>query len=167
MISSDAPKFTPGIALENLASHCVGWWLCSEDLPEHKNRVTVSKDGQTTLARTLNNMEGHKRLYKKLKKILKHTGFDHHHFEGQLYLNKEVPIGAVAHQVGTCVFGKNKDKSVLNLHCQAHDHDNLYVVDGSFFSSSSAVNPGLTIMANAIRIGEHLCDKFKVKSKTF
>ncbi len=167
MFSSDAPKFTPGIALEKMADHSIGWWLCSEDLPDKENRVEVTKEGQVILKRTANNLEGHKRLYQKLKTILAHTGFDHHHFEGQLYLHKETPLAAVAHQVGTCRFGHDAKDSVLDLNCQAHDHSNLYVVDGSFFPSSSAVNPGLTIMANAIRVGQHLCERFNVKSHFF
>ena len=49
--------------------------------------------------------------------------------------------------------------SALDVHCKAHDLDNLYVVDTSFFPSSSAVNPALTAMANALRVGDHIADR--------
>jgi len=65
----------------------------------------------------------------------------------------------VAHQVGTCRMGTDPDTSVLDVHCKAHELDNLYVVDGSFFPSNSGVNPALTIMANALRVGDHLRDR--------
>ncbi len=62
----------------------------------------------------------------------------------------------VTHQCGTCRFGEDANTSVLDINCRTHDVDNLYVVDGSFFPSSAAVNPSLTIIANALRVGEHL-----------
>jgi choline dehydrogenase-like flavoprotein len=62
----------------------------------------------------------------------------------------------VGHQAGTCRFGSDPATSVLDVHCKAHEIDNLYVVDTSFFPSIGAVNPGLTTMANALRVGEHL-----------
>jgi choline dehydrogenase-like flavoprotein len=67
----------------------------------------------------------------------------------------------VGHQNGTCRFGEDPKQSVLNLNCCAHDLDNLYVVDGSFFPSCGAVNPSLTIIANAIRVADHLIDRMK------
>ncbi|HUE85469.1 MAG TPA: GMC oxidoreductase, partial [Vicinamibacterales bacterium] len=72
------------------------------------------------------------------------------------YLGKTMPIPGVAHQNGTIRFGTDPQTSALDIHCRAHDVDNLYVVDASFFVSSSAVNPGLTIMANALRVGDNL-----------
>ena len=70
-------------------------------------------------------------------------------------------IAAVGHQWGTCRFGKDPVTSVLNLNCRTHNLDNLYVVDGSFFPSNSGVNPTLTIIANAIRVAEHLKQRFR------
>ena len=67
-----------------------------------------------------------------------------------------IQIGGVAHQAGTCRFGKDRKTSVLDANCKAHELDNLYVVDTSFFPSISAVNPALTAMANALRVGDHL-----------
>jgi choline dehydrogenase-like flavoprotein len=74
----------------------------------------------------------------------------------QAYIGKRIPLAGVAHQNGTCRFGADPRSSVLDTNCKAHDLDNLYVVDGSFFPSSSAVNPALTIMANALRVADHL-----------
>ena len=73
-----------------------------------------------------------------------------------LYLKNEMDITAVAHQAGTCRFGTDPATSVLDVNCKAHELDNLYVVDTSFFPSIGAVNPGLTAMANALRVGDHL-----------
>ena len=74
----------------------------------------------------------------------------------QAYIGKRIPLAGVAHQNGTCRFGTDPATSVLDVNCKAHELDNLYVVDGSFFASSSAVNPALTIAANALRVAEHL-----------
>lgn len=74
----------------------------------------------------------------------------------------KIPLGGVAHQCGTARFGHDAKTSVLDVNCKAHDLDNLYVVDGSFFPSSNAVNPALTIMANALRVGDHLLQRLGV-----
>jgi choline dehydrogenase-like flavoprotein len=75
------------------------------------------------------------------------------------YFKKKLPLQGVAHQCGTCCFGDDPKTSVLDLNCRTHDIDNLYVVDGSFFRSSAAVNPTLTIIANALRGGDVLIDR--------
>lgn len=152
MLKAGAPPLTPYIALEAMANHAVGWWLSSEDLPDPDNRVSIDQDGQVILNYTPNNEEGHLRLVKKLKKILRYI-------EPNIFLSTRIPIGGVAHQVGTCRFGTDPHSSVLDINCKAHDLENLYVVDGSFFPSSSAVNPGLTIMANALRVAEVIIPK--------
>lgn len=149
MLKGGAPFFTPSIALELMARYAVGWWISSEDLPAPHNRVIVNAQNEIELHYTPNNEEGHERLVKKLKHILSRI-------EKGIYLAQRIPIEGVAHQVGTCRFGEDPKTSVLDLHCKAHDHDNLYVVDGSFFPSSGAVNPALTIIANALRIGDLL-----------
>ena len=74
-------------------------------------------------------------------------------------MGKKIPIAGTAHQCGTVRFGRDPKASALDENCKAHDLDNLYVVDASCFVSSSAVNPGLTIMANALRVGEHLRER--------
>ena len=156
MYKEDAPFFAPGLTLEYLATHSLDFWMTSEDLPDPNNRVMVDDNGKIQLNYTENNLEGHKRLKKKLKWILEHVGCETHLLPNNLYLGKKIPIAGTAHQCGTIRFGNDPKTSVLNSMCQAHEIENLYVVDGSFFPSSSAVNPGLTIMAMACRVGEHL-----------
>ena len=86
-------------------------------------------------------------------------------FARNLYLGQRIPLAGVAHQNGTIRFGHDPKTSVARLHCKAHDVDNLYVVDGSFFPSSAAVNPALTIMANALRVGDHLMKRLGVSRR--
>lgn len=152
MLEGGAPPFTPKAILRLMAKHSIGWWLSSEDLPDPENRVRLAPDGTIALHYTPNNLEGHNRLVKKLKKIISAI-------EPNISFTQAMPLGAVAHQVGTCRFGTDPKTSVLDLNCKTHDVENLYVVDGSFFPSSSAVNPGLTIMANALRVGRVLAQK--------
>ena len=84
---------------------------------------------------------------------------DHHVLHKNFYMHMSIPIAGVAHQAGTCRFGHDPATSVLDENCKAHELDNLYVVDTSFFPSIGAVNPALTAMANAIRVGAHLTER--------
>ena len=104
-------------------------------------------------------MEGHVRLADKLKDILKAMDCEPHLLPRALYLGKNIPIGGTAHQAGTIRFGRDPKTSAVDLNCKAPDLDNLYVVDGSFFVSIGAVNPSLTIIANALRVGDHLLER--------
>ena len=156
MFKGDAPKFAPGFTLEIMATHALDFWLTSEDLPDPENRVLITDDGNIQLLYKENNIEGHNRLKKKLKWILEHVGCETHILPNNIYLGKKIPLAGTAHQCGTIRFGNDPETSVLDTNCKAHDVDNLYVVDGSFFPSSSAVNPGLTIIAQALRVGDHL-----------
>ena len=158
MLKGDAPAIAPNMALDYMAKHAVDFWLTSEDLPDPDNRVMVNKNGQLQLFYKENNLEGHKRLMGKLKKLLKHLGCEEQLFSQSIYLGKKIPLAGTAHQCGTVRFGNDPATSALDINCKAHDLDNLYVVDGSFFVSSSAVNPGLTIIANALRVGDHLLE---------
>lgn len=151
MLKAGAPPLTPSIALRAMAKHAVGWWICSEDLPDPNNHVSLDEKGGIILNYTSTDEEGHHRLIKKLKEIIRKI-------EPSLFLTQRIPIEGVAHQVGTCRFGNDPKTSVLDTSCKAHDLDNLYVVDGSFFPSSGAVNPGLTIIANALRVADILKD---------
>jgi choline dehydrogenase-like flavoprotein len=161
MFKDDAPKFTPTKILDEMAEHALDFWLTTEDLPDPNNRVIVNKDGSISLHYTENNLESHKRLTQKLKSILKHIGCEDKLIPCAFYLGKKIPIAGTAHQCGTIRFGTNPESSALDVNCKAHELDNLYVVDGSFFVSSTSVNPGLTIMANALRIGDHLLKKLQ------
>jgi choline dehydrogenase-like flavoprotein len=162
-MKGEEPKLTliaPHWSLDEVAEHAVDFWLTTEDLPEADNRVTVDKDGQVHLAYKSNNDEEAKGLYRELRKILNHIGIAEHHVLGKnFYMKMNIPIAGCAHQAGTCRFGTDASSSVLDENCKAHELDNLYVVDTSFFPSIGAVNPALTAMANAIRVGEHVVDR--------
>ena len=160
-LRSGAPTFAPGMALDAMAKHSIDFWLTSEDLPDPNNRVTLDSKGEIILHYTENNLEGHKRLIAKLKELLNEIGCEHHLVPSSMYLGKKIPLAGTAHQNGTIRFGHDPKTSVLDMNCKAHDLDNLYVVDGSFFVSSTAVNPSLTIMANALRVGDLLKERLK------
>jgi choline dehydrogenase-like flavoprotein len=166
-LSAGAPAIAPGWTLDLMATHSLDFWLTSEDLPDPENRVTLDRDGNIVLAYRPNNEEGHRRLAAELKSLMAqqttcplhghecHVGL----FARSLHVGQRIPLAGVAHQNGTIRFGHDPRTSALDPLCRAHDVDNLYVVDASFFPSSGAVNPALTIMANALRVGDHLLDR--------
>lgn len=166
-LSAGAPAITPGFTLDLMAKHSLDFWLTTEDLPRPENRVTLNKNGEIVLSYTPNNVEAHKQLQERLKRLMNNQrqcdihGRECHQglFSRNLYLGQQIPLAGVAHQNGTVRFGDDPVTSVLDRNCKAHDLDNLYVVDGGFFPSSSAVNPALTIMANALRVGRHLLER--------
>jgi len=158
MMKADAPPLTPKFVLDLLTTHAVPWWLTTEDLPDVNNRVRIIR-GQIQLEYTPNNTESFERLKNTWIATLKKAGHADHWFHLNAYFKKRIPLEGVGHQNGTCRFGTDPKQSVLNPNCQAHDIDNLYVVDGSFFASSGAVNPSLTIIANALRVGDHLLER--------
>jgi choline dehydrogenase-like flavoprotein len=166
-LSAGAPAIAPGFTLELMAKHSLDFWLTSEDLPDPNNRVTLDRQGHIVLSYTPNNVQAHERLQAKLKSLMKQQrkcsmhGHNCHQglFARNLFLGERIPLAGVAHQNGTIRFGHDPQTSALDANCKAHDLDNLYVVDGSFFVSSAAVNPALTIMANALRVGDHLLER--------
>jgi choline dehydrogenase-like flavoprotein len=121
----------------------------------------VNSSGQIVLRYKENNAQGHKRLVKKLRSMLKDIGCENRLLDFSLYMGKKIPLAGVAHQNGTLRFGSDPKSSVLDLDCKAHDLDNLYVVDSSFFVSSSAVNPTLTIVANSLRVGDRILERMR------
>jgi choline dehydrogenase-like flavoprotein len=147
------------MALDYMANHAIDFWLTTEDLPHPDNRVTVDRSGQIHLAKVEHNTEPHRRLLAKLKRLLGPLGCHETFIPSWSVLDQRIPLAGVAHQCGTVRFGGDPATSALDVDCKAHDLDNLYVVDASFFPSSSAVNPALTVMANALRIGDHLIDR--------
>jgi choline dehydrogenase-like flavoprotein len=150
----------PTWALRDVAAHAIDFWLCTEDLPASDNRVTLDRDGNVRLKYNRNNSTAATRLYHQLKSMLGDLGMHPDHLINRFaYLKSDLPVAAAAHQAGTCRFGTDPASSVLDVNCRAHDVDNLYVVDTSFFPSIGAVNPGLTVMANAIRVGDHLLQR--------
>jgi choline dehydrogenase-like flavoprotein len=158
ILRAGAPWFAPGLALDYMARHSIDFWLTSEDLPHPDNRVTVDRAGRIRLAKTYHNEEAHRRLLRKLKGLLGDLGC-HQGIPSATILDQRIPLAGVAHQCGTVRFGENPSSSALDVNCRAHEVDNLYVVDTSFFPSSSAVNPALTAIANALRVGDHLLER--------
>ena len=166
-LKAGAPALVPGFTLDLMATHSLDFWLTSEDLPDPNNRVTLDRDGNIVLAYKPNNDAGHKRLIATLEGLMKqqtkctihghacHQGL----FARNLFIGQRIPLAGVAHQNGTIRFGRDPKTSALDANCKAHDLDNLYVVDASFFPSSGAVNPALTIMANALRVGDQLLER--------
>ena len=129
----------------------VDWLVMSEDLPKPENRVSVEPDGRIRLHYQPNNMTAHTRLVREMKRILRRLGFwvvvAHSHRDRN-----------TTHQCGTLCFGTDPRTSVLDPYCRTHDVENLFVVDASFFPSSAAVNPALTIVAQALRVADHIRD---------
>jgi choline dehydrogenase-like flavoprotein len=165
-LGAGAPAIAPGFTLELMAKHSLDFWLTSEDLPHPDNRVTLDRDGKIVLSYTPNNEEGHRQLIKKLKGLLNHLDCHEHLIPRNLFVGQRIPLAGVAHQNGTIRFGSDPKTSALNVNCRAHDVDNLYVVDASFFPSCGAVNPALTIIANALRVGDHLLQRMGASSST-
>jgi choline dehydrogenase-like flavoprotein len=173
-LSAGAPAIAPGWTLDLMARHSLDFWLTSEDLPDPDNRVTVDRTGRIRLAYRPNNEEGHTRLIAKLEHLMNRQGAcaDHGHschvglFSRSLFIGQRIPLAGVAHQNGTVRFGHDPATSALDRDCRAHEVENLYVVDGSFFPSSGAVNPALTIAANALRVGDHLLDRLGARASS-
>ena len=172
-LKAGAPKVAPKWTLDLMGKHSLDFWLTSEDLPDPTNRVTINRDGEIVLQYKPNNEEGHKRLIKKLESLMQQQtkcsvhGHECHEglFARNLYLGQRIPLAGVAHQNGTIRFGNDPKTSALDRNCKAHELDNLYVVDASFFCSSGAVNPGLTIIANALRVGDHLLERMNARGE--
>ena len=171
-LSTGAPRIAPGWTLDLMGKHSLDFWLTSEDLPHPDNRVTLDRGGRIVLAYRANNEEGHRRLTRRLEALMQQQrrcaehGHDCHQgvFARNLFIGQRIPLAGVAHQNGTIRFGADPKQSALDVNCRSHEVDNLYVVDGSFFPSSGAVNPALTIMANALRVGDHLLERLGASS---
>lgn len=148
-LSTMAPTELSPEWLDYLAQHSVDWWVTTEDLPRPENRVSVNADGQIQVHFTPNNLKPHIELISLLEQHLKELGF-------YLFWHKRMGVEVFWHQVGTCRFGDDAKASVLDVNCRAHDVENLYVVDASFLPSMGAMNPTLTIIANALRVAGHL-----------
>ncbi len=151
-------EWAPAMPFEIMARHAMDFWLSSEDLPRPENRIFY--DGsRVVLDLTEGNMEGHHRLKKKLAQMMSRAGAHPVLLERSLYFGTDIPIAGTAHQAGTARFGADPASSVLDLDCRAHELDNLYVADASFFPSIGAVNPTLTIIANALRVADRIGER--------
>ena len=132
-----------------LASHSVDWYAQSEDLPHPDSRISIRPDGAINLHWHRTNMQTHHRWVAKCKSILRATGYP-------IVLSAPFGTDVVSHQCGTIRFGSDPATSALDPHCKAWDHENLFVMDSSFFPSSAAVNPALTVAAQGLRVGKYI-----------
>lgn len=153
-------EWLPDMPFEAMARHSMDFWLQSEDLPHPDNRVYY-KDGKVHLDLVETNPLALAHLKRKLKEVLDQTGHNAVFLDRSLYFGKNIPLGGTAHQAGTARFGIDPKCSVLDLDCKAHELDNLYLVDASFFPSIGAVNPTLTIIANALRVADCIAERLK------
>ena len=154
-------KLAPQRTLENMARHAVDFWLSTEDLPRPENRVTLDRDGNMRISYTPTN-DGAREAALPQAEVAARAHRDARPTTWSRVMPTSRPTSrwqACAHQAGTCRFGSDPATSVLNVDCRAHELDNLYVVDTSFFPSIGAVNPALTAMANALRVGDHLLER--------
>ena len=146
----------PDEDLESLSKRTLDFFITAEDLPSEKNRVMIDEEGGIILDYNANNMTAYNKLKDKMVEIISQIDCDVCSHKDTVYTSYKLGNSGVSHQSGTCKFGTDPKTSVLDLNCKAHDVDNLYVIDSSFFCSSSAVNPSLTTIANALRVSETL-----------
>jgi choline dehydrogenase-like flavoprotein len=144
-----AKPMVPNFILQGMADHSVDWWVMSEDLPDPENRITLASDGSLRVHWKPNNRVTHEKLIQTASRLMRAAGYP-------LILVERMGIDTNSHQCGTLRFGGDPTNAVLGPYCQTFDVDNLYVVDSSFFPSSAAMNPALTIAAQALRVAEHL-----------
>ncbi len=148
MLTADQP-LVPRRVLQAIADRSVDWWVMSEDLPDPGNRVTLSSSGRIRVYWRPNNLAAHIRLTRAAREMMRAAGYP-------IVLTRRMGIETNSHQCGTLRCGTDPANSVLDPFCRAHDLENLYVVDSSFFPSSSATNPALTIAAQALRVADYL-----------
>lgn len=142
----------PGLpmwAAEAWVRRGVDWLAMTEDLPDPENRVTLTSGGQIRLDYRQNNMQAHRQLVRETVQILRRLGF-------WLVVRHRFKHENTTHQCGTMAFGDDPRTSVLDPFCRSHDVENLFVADASFFPSSAAINPGLTVIAQTLRVADHL-----------
>jgi choline dehydrogenase-like flavoprotein len=144
-----AQPLMPTFVLRSMTDHSVDWWVMSEDLPDPENRITLASDGGIRVHWKPNNRVTHEKLIRIARRSMRDAGYP-------LVLVQRMGIDTNSHQCGTLRFGDDPATAVLDPFCKAYDLDNLYVVDSSFFPSSAAMNPALTIAAQALRVADHL-----------
>jgi choline dehydrogenase-like flavoprotein len=140
-----AKRWLPMRVADYVTGHSIDVYLTTEDLPDPENRVTLGPDGRIRVAWKPNNLKPHQTLVRTMTRAARRAGYP-------LVLTQRMDIATNSHQCGTAVMGQDPERSVLNADCRAHDVDNLWVLDSSGFPSSAAVNPALTIAANALRV---------------
>ena len=144
-------RHIPLWAYQAWVSRAVDWLAMTEDLPHADNRVKIAPDGRIHLVHRPSNTTAHARLVVETRRLLGRLGY----WSPQVFAYSS---GAknTTHQCGTVRFGTDPRTSVLDPFCRTHDVENLFVVDASFFPSSAAVNPALTIAAQALRVADHI-----------
>jgi len=145
MMKAAAPRGVPGAVLNQVARRSVEWLIMAEDLPSRDSRVTVDGAGRITTARVARGARTHRRLLERAKRLLRSVGYD-------AIFTQQFDISMNSHQCGTVVSGTDPATSVLDPWCRTHDIENLWVIDSGFFPSSAAMNPALTIAAQALRV---------------
>lgn len=144
-----AQPLIPKAVLREMAQRSVDWWIMSEDLPDPENRVTLTSRGEICVRWQPNNLVAHEMLIQAARQMMREAGYS-------LVFIQRMGIETNSHQCGTLRFGTDPATAVLDPYCKAYDLENLYVVDSSFFPSSSSMNPALTIAAQALRVADHL-----------
>jgi choline dehydrogenase-like flavoprotein len=144
-------SWIPLWAYDQWVSRATDWLAMTEDLPEPTNRVTLAPDGRVVLDCRPNNTRAHARLVEEVQAMLSRLGS----WSPKIFAHS-AGVRNTTHQCGTLCFGTDPARSVLDPFCRTHDVENLFVVDASFFPSSAAVNPGLTIIAQALRVADHI-----------
>ena len=144
-----AQPLVPTSILQMMADRSIDWWVMSEDLPDPENRVTLAADGSIQVAWKPNNRKSHEKLIQVARNLMRAAGYP-------IVLVQRMGIDTNSHQCGTMRFGTDPAKAVLDPFCKTFDLDNLYVMDSSFFPSSTAMNPALTIAAQALRVADHM-----------
>jgi choline dehydrogenase-like flavoprotein len=151
-------RWAPRWARRYLTDRSMDWWLFSEDLPDPENRVELTTSGAVRLHWKPNNVRAHDLLVREAKRMARAAGYP-------ITLTRRAGIEVCSHQAGTVRAGDDPATSVLDPSCRAHDVENLYVVDGSFFPSLPLMNPALTIASNALRVSGHIMGKSVVEAQ--
>ncbi len=151
MLTAAVP-LVPHPILQGMANRSVDWWVMSEDLPDPDNRVTLGADDSVRVRWKPNNRVAHEKLIAAAKQMMQRAGYP-------FVAVQRMGIDTNSHQCGTLRFGEDPAASVLDPYCRTHEIENLYVVDSSFFPSSAAVNPALTITAQALRVAEYMAGR--------
>jgi choline dehydrogenase-like flavoprotein len=139
-----ARSWAPTWSLKMVTDRSLDIYLTTEDLPRPDNRLTVDGD-KIMINWTPNNLTPHRELVKRVSRAVRKAGYP-------IVLTERMGIATNSHMCGTAVAGTDPARSVLDPNCRSHDVKNLYLVDSSFFPSSAALNPALTIAANALRV---------------
>jgi choline dehydrogenase-like flavoprotein len=127
-----------------MSARSVDIYLTTEDLPSVENRVRIDGD-RILIDWKPTNVAPHHELVRRIRRIVRKAGYP-------LIFTQQMGIETNSHMCGTAVGGHDSTTSVLDSTCRSHDIENLWVADASFFPSSAALNPALTIAANTLRI---------------